>query len=773
MMAERRLPTVPRPLILWGIISILLWSVGLHLASRNLPEWSPVDMADRSHFTAQFNQVAQRLEISLLGSRPEIQLVIPPGLSDRELTKQAQLSQRSVWLRTEGQLQARFSPRGHIESLVWTPVALRVFLEVILGRDLEGHRSEDLAPLLLWPGERLGDPLETAVAGVSHQLIPLHGSDPPMFVELAVTNNRVFEARRRPGDARQELGRLSERLMGRFWVRFALRGALLVIVVAAFLFLLASRRIDFRDGLYLMAIALLVPWPTVLSQMRGGLVWWHVLPPMVFAALFLLLLWSVGESWARATDPRFTTSLDFLRVGHLGPRGGRALLAGWLLGGGLAGLYLLSHVVARWLGIAIDEPSVIVPVFGATGHPFYHGPMVAGCILLAVPLVHRLMSPRWRFWGTACLGALLLVPSSPFASLPFAFGASLIIACWLVLVYRRFGLAALLVASTLSLLMMGSALLWPVMTWAPGSFAISLGIVLAVPWVAWVGLRRPPERAVKALIPGFMQRVEEERRVKYEMDLLTRMQVGMLPAEPPGLPGYDIAVGSWLATEAGGDLYDFVEDETGDLWLAAGDVAGHGYSCAIELAMVKSAIHSLVSSDKTPAEVLSKIDRVLRSSRQVRSFSTLALLRLEPASGRLLLANAGHPYPWILRRGKVEEIELPGLPLGHGPPRIYRDATAELQPGDALFLSSDGLFESIDSRGRTYGFERPKRLLESLRGVESGQQILDAVVADWQRFLGSQAAVDDTSLVTLHRSPEDGDSVSDQRPAMTSSKLGR
>ncbi len=760
-------------MIFWGIVSIVLWILGIHLATRHLPEWSVVEVADESRFTTQLEYMAKSLDIALLGARPEIELVIPHGLNDLELEKQIQLSQRSVWLRTEGRLQARFSTQGHVESLVWSPVALRVWIELSLGRDVEKRRSEDLAPLLLWPGERLGEPVETTVAGVTHQLIPLLDSDPPTFVELAVTNNQVFEARRRQGDADQELGRLSQRLMGRLWIRVALRGALVAIVVAAFLFLLASRRIDFRDGLYLMVIALMVPWPTVLSQVRGGLAWWQVLPAMAFASLFLLLLWSVSESWARSTDPRFTTSLDFLRVGHLGPRGGRALLAGWLLGGGLAGLRLLSHVAARRLGVAIDEPSVSVPIFGPTGHPFYQGPMVAGCILLAVPMAHRLMPPRWRFLGTACFGALLLVPSSPFSSLSFALGSSLLAACWLVMVYRRFGLAALLVASTLSLLMLSSALLWPVMAWAPRSFGISLGIVFLVPWVAWIGLRRPPEEAVKALVPGFMQRVEEERRVKYEMDLLARMQVGMLPGEPPEVPGYGIAVGSWLATEAGGDLYDFVEDEAGNLWLAAGDVAGHGYSCAIELAMVKAAIHSLVSSDKTPAEVLSKMDRVLRSSRQVRSFSTLALLRLDPATGRLLVANAGHPFPWHLTSRGVEEIELPGLPLGQGPPRVYRDVSAELRPGEAIFLSSDGLFESIDGRGRTYGFERPRRVLEDLQNVAGEQQILDAVVADWRLFRGSQAAVDDTSLVTLYRCATGHGSVSTRRAAMTSSEAGR
>ena len=158
--------------------------------------------------------------------------------------------------------------------------------------------------------------------------------------------------------------------------------------------------------------------------------------------------------------------------------------------------------------------------------------------------------------------------------------------------------------------------------------------------------------------PEYVRRLESERRVKYEMDLLSRMQLSLLPEKPPVVDGLDLAVKTVLATEAGGDLFDFVIDDAGTLWIAAGDVSGHGYSCGIQQAMVMAALASLVKAGRRPSEILVEIDRVLRMGRSGRLFTSVALLNLDPKTGKGLLANAGHPYPLLLEEGV--------LPRDHG-----------------------------------------------------------------------------------------------------------
>src|SRR4029077_4369088 len=170
-----------------------------------------------------------------------------------------------------------------------------------------------------------------------------------------------------------------------------------------------------------------------------------------------------------------------------------------------------------------------------------------------------------------------------------------------------------------------------------------------------------------------------------------------------------------LATEAGGDLYDFLRDDEGNLWIAAGDVAGHGYSCRIVQAMTAAALTSIITAEQTPSVVLRGVDRVIRRGGSHRNFTSLALLRLDPRTGQALLSNAGHPFPLLLAHdGDVEEIDLPGLPLGQGPERKYADLPFTIPPGGALVFCSDGLFEATDLRENQYGYERPRDLLREL-----------------------------------------------------------
>ena len=268
--------------------------------------------------------------------------------------------------------------------------------------------------------------------------------------------------------------------------------------------------------------------------------------------------------------------------------------------------------------------------------------------------------------------------------------------------------------------------------------------------LGFVGLRRPAEPELDQLKqPAFMKRIDEERRITYEMELLTRMQEGLLPKSEPEIAGWDIKARSLLATEAGGDLYDFIEDEQGFLWIAAGDVAGHGYSCSIAHAMTVAALSSLITASQTPADVLQRVDRVLRRNTH-RNFTSLSLLCLDPRTGRGRLANAGHPYALLSAEGEISEIALAGLPLGQGPKREYRNTEVDVPLGAALVFCSDGLFEATDSRGTSYGYERPREVLRDLAG-KTATEILEGLLAEWRRYRGTVEQEDDTTVVVVKR----------------------
>lgn len=246
--------------------------------------------------------------------------------------------------------------------------------------------------------------------------------------------------------------------------------------------------------------------------------------------------------------------------------------------------------------------------------------------------------------------------------------------------------------------------------------------------------------------------------MRYEMDLLARMQLGLLPQEVPQLPGWQLAARSMVAHEVGGDFYDFLEDGSGRLWIAAGDVAGHGSFCSISHAMTKAALASLVAPERTPAEVLTQADRVLRTLDARRIFTSLALLRIDPATGSALFANAGYPFPLVRRSAEsspdgatsVREIELPGLPLGQGPARSYRDVPLDLAPGEALVFASDGLFEAPAANGEPYGFDRYRAHLGEI-DPSSADRILQTLLARWRETVGDHPVEDDTTVVVVRR----------------------
>jgi len=98
----------------------------------------------------------------------------------------------------------------------------------------------------------------------------------------------------------------------------------------------------------------------------------------------------------------------------------------------------------------------------------------------------------------------------------------------------------------------------------------------------------------------------------------------------------------------------------------------------------------------------------------------------------------------------AREIELPGLPLGQGPPRHYREIEVTLPRGGVLLLFSDGLYEATDPDGRPYGFDRPRQVLADAASWNAAE-VLERLIYDWRRHLAGNPSPDDTTLVVLKR----------------------
>src|SRR6202035_2119595 len=266
----------------------------------------------------------------------------------------------------------------------------------------------------------------------------------------------------------------------------------------------------------------------------------------------------------------------------------------------------------------------------------------AAVIAFLLAVGRRLSRRPWVAIAVALVAAVALTPVKV-EPWPLQLLSNLLIAGVLVAAGELAGLPALLAASLVLWLLPAAAFSAFHLTWLPGGFALAAGILGVLLATGAAGAVRRATADDGMAPPAFMLRIERQRRLEVEMELLANLQRGLLPARPPAVAGWEIAARSLLADRASGDLYDFVWDREGRLWIAAGDVAGHGYSCAIAQAMVKAALGSLLAGG--------------------RPFTSLALLRLDPATGAALLANAGHPFALLAAPGEpAVEIDLPGLP---------------------------------------------------------------------------------------------------------------
>jgi serine phosphatase RsbU (regulator of sigma subunit) len=184
------------------------------------------------------------------------------------------------------------------------------------------------------------------------------------------------------------------------------------------------------------------------------------------------------------------------------------------------------------------------------------------------------------------------------------------------------------------------------------------------------------------------------------------IQQQLLPKELPTLPGWRIAAYYQPARAIGGDFYDFLELPDGQLALVAGDVTDKG----IPAALVMTTTHSIFRGDApglvSPGAVLERANNRLYSAIPAHMFVTCLYAKLDPVTGRLRYANAGHNLPYVATADGVTELRATGMSLGAMPDMTYEENETYLSPGDCILLNSDGLAEAHNSAGEMFGFPR-------------------------------------------------------------------
>ena len=233
------------------------------------------------------------------------------------------------------------------------------------------------------------------------------------------------------------------------------------------------------------------------------------------------------------------------------------------------------------------------------------------------------------------------------------------------------------------------------------------------------------------------------------MRVATLIQQQFLPRQLPDLPEWQIAAYYGPARAVGGDFYDFIEMRDGRIGIAVGDVTDKGVPAALVMARTHSVLRAEASRSDSPGEILARANALLEPEMPARMFVTCLFAILDPLTGRIVLANAGHNLPYIRTDDGVIELRATGMPLGLLPGIKYEETEAVIAPGSNVLLYSDGLVEAHDPDREMYGFPR---LREEMVVDDAGSELLDRLLDTLHRFTGPDwEQEDDITLVTLHR----------------------
>ena len=244
---------------------------------------------------------------------------------------------------------------------------------------------------------------------------------------------------------------------------------------------------------------------------------------------------------------------------------------------------------------------------------------------------------------------------------------------------------------------------------------------------------------------------QTERRLQDDLSTAREIQRQLLPTGAREVPGLDLAAGYCSARELGGDFYDFLPYGKGRLAVALGDVSGKGTAAALfgSLAIGTMREH-IVEHPCPPPEMLALLNRRLYGARLDSRFVAMAFAVYDAGSRRLTLANAGAPYPILLRDGQVQQILIAGVPLGLFPDSEYDEVTLDLRAGDTVLFASDGVLESENAQQQEFGFERLSGILKSITPEHTASEICDLVLDATDAYSGGGFTPgDDRTLLVL------------------------
>ena len=281
-------------------------------------------------------------------------------------------------------------------------------------------------------------------------------------------------------------------------------------------------------------------------------------------------------------------------------------------------------------------------------------------------------------------------------------------------------------------------------------FYVAAGILLSM--LLFLIIRLYVNRKMQSVENKHRERAEKER-ISHELLMASRIQQSLIPQTFPAFPEhteFDLYALMRPAREVGGDFYDYFLIDDDHLCLVIADVSGKGIPAALFMAMSKTILQSFAAADMAVSEVLTKTNDRICAGNKTDMFVTVWMGILELSTGKMKAANAGHEYPAVMRSGGNFELlkDKHGFVIGGLADITYAEYELQLDPGDKLFVYTDGVPEATNADTVMFGTDRMIDTLNRDPGASS-EELLRRLEGDVRQFVGKAEQFDDFTMLCV------------------------
>jgi sigma-B regulation protein RsbU (phosphoserine phosphatase) len=254
-------------------------------------------------------------------------------------------------------------------------------------------------------------------------------------------------------------------------------------------------------------------------------------------------------------------------------------------------------------------------------------------------------------------------------------------------------------------------------------------------------------------------RLLKQQKVEEENKAAKKVQLGFLPQQFPMLPGYEFFAHYMPARTVGGDYYDFIPLPDGRQGVLLGDVSGKGVPAALLMARLSGEARVSMLTQANVASAITHLNEQLMQANLEDRYVTLSAAVIDPKTHRVDIVSAGHLSPFVFRHAtkkleKIFEKDTGDFPVGWVPGHQYTSYSVELNPGDSMFVYTDGIEDAQPTSGDRFledGVVRTVNAMMAPNKALHAREIGDRLIKAVQLHVGNHPQFDDIAIVCFGR----------------------